>query len=152
MIELRKFDWNWYHENLIRCVQNAEPNCQYLLDLIEEFDSVAKGLTERDMSIDSDRPHDYIVPVLAVRSYRLAISAIWNALSGFPDSVPNLIRTIFEIGIRLLDMTDDPVAASLGYLMQGAQEEVSTIQEELNFRRENGHECGNLEKNLVWCV
>jgi len=95
------------------------------------------------MSYASDRPQDFVVPTLSVRAFRLAISSIQLALSGYVDSVPNLDRTIFEIGIRLLDISTDPIAASLAYLIQGAHEEISTMEIELAYRRQHRIEAIN---------
>ena len=105
-------------------------------------------MVHRPMSYASDRPQDFVVPILSVRAFRLAISSIQLALSGYVDSVPNLDRTIFEIGIRLLNMTTDPIAASLAYLMQGANEEISTMEVELAYRKQHGLEAINLPTNL----
>jgi hypothetical protein len=131
-----------------RCSESSEPDCQPLLELVQECDDIVVKMIRRPMSYASDRPQDFVVPTLAVRAFRLAISSIQLALSGYVDSVPNLDRTIFEIGIRLLDMSTDPIASSIAYLMQGAHEEISTMQVELEYRKQHALEAINLPTNL----
>jgi len=100
------------------------------------------------MSYASERPQDFVVPILTVRAFRLAICSVRLALSGYTDSTPNLDRTIFEISIRLLDMGKDPVAASLGYLIQGSLEELSTARVEFNYRKDQQLESHNMHRNI----
>jgi hypothetical protein len=120
------------------CASHSELECLPLLELINEFDAIVNGMVQREMSYGSERPQDFVVPILAVRAFRLGISSIRLALSGYTDSASNIHRTIYEIGIRLLDMEQDPVAASLGFLLQGAFEEISTMRAEFEYR-ENEH-------------
>jgi hypothetical protein len=100
------------------------------------------------MSYASDRPQDFVVAVLSVRAFRLTISSLHLALSGYPDSSTALDRSVFEIALRLLDLTRAPEAASLGYLIQGAAEEISTMNAEIEHRNRKGVPSGNLPKNL----
>ena len=123
-------------------------NWQPLLDLIRSYDSLTDKVLHRPTSPASDRPQDYVISILVTRSFRLAISGIRLALSGYPDSVPNLDRTIFEISIRLLDIGGNPISGSLGYLIQGSAEEISAMEAELNHRTKTGEVTGNLGVNL----
>ena len=119
-----------------------------MLDLVHECDEIVGKMVGRPLSYASDRSRDFVVSVLAVRAFRLAISSLQVALSGYVDSTSNLDRTVFEIGIRLLDISTAPEAASLGYLMQGATEEISVMEVELAHRTRNGTETVNLPANL----
>lgn len=142
------YDWHWFRQHMKKCSESSEPDCHPLLDLVQECDVIVVKMVHRPMSYASDRPQDFVVPTLSVRAFRLAISSIQIALSGYVDSVPNLDRTIFEIGIRLLDISTDPIAASLAYLIQGAHEEISTMEVELAYRRQQSIEAINLPINL----
>lgn len=130
------------------CGNALEPECRGLLDLVQECDVIVDKMVSRPMSYASDRPQDFVVSILAVRAFRLAISSLQIALAGYVDSTSNLDRTVFEISIRLLDMTTDPVASSLAYLIQGATEEISTMEAELVHRRQSSLETLNLPANL----
>jgi hypothetical protein len=142
------YNWQWFRNEIRRCSDAAESECLIFLNLVEQCDKVVSQMVSRPMSYASDRPQDYVVPILATRAFRLAISSLQIALSGYADSTPNLNRTVFEIAIRLLDISTDPIASSLAYLMQGAKEEISTMEVELRYRKETGLTTLNLPVNL----
>jgi hypothetical protein len=148
MMEHQKYDWNWFRTNMASCMEESEQTCLPLLKLFDQFDEAILKITNRDMAIDSERPQDYVVPLLAVRSFRLAVSAVSLALSGYLDSGPNLERTIFEIHMRLLDMSSDPAGASLAFLMQAQMEEISIVRIELDYRQAHCLHVHNLAINL----
>jgi hypothetical protein len=116
--------------------------------MIQECDQIVSALLHRQMSYASDRPQDYVVAVLLVRAFRITISSLHLALSGYPDSSPALDRSVFEIALRLLDLNTAPQAASLGFLIQGATEEIATVEAELDSRKQTGLSTGNLQENL----
>lgn len=133
-----RFDWRYFSGTMRQTLRDAESRWPGVLDAIETADTLVGRLVARETSYASDRPQDYVASILAVRCFRLAISAVYVALSGFPDSSPNIYRTIWEITIRLLDMTTDPVAGSLGYLLAGSRQKLSVASAERDHRVADG--------------
>jgi hypothetical protein len=143
-----KHDWSWFRNEMRACSDALEPACRPFLELIHECNQIVCMLLDRELAHASVRPQDFVVAILSVRAFRLTISSLYLALSGYPDSSPTLDRSVFEIAMRLLDLTTAPEAASLGYLIQGATEEISTMKAEIEHRNREGAPFGNLQENL----
>lgn len=142
------YGWSWFRDEIQKGVAFSERYCRGLLDLVEEMDLIVGALLARPTSPMSDRPQDYVVSVLVTRAFRLTISSLYLGLGGYPDSATNFQRTVWEIGIRLLDMTTAPVAAALGFLLDGAASEVSQVEAELDHRQRHGLPVHLLPRNL----
>ena len=133
-----RFDWRYFSGTMQQSLRDGETRWSPVLDAIEVADTLVGRLVARETSYASDRPQDYVACVLIVRCFRLAVPAIYVALSGFADSSPNMYRTVWEITVRLLDMTANPVAGSLGYLLAGANEQLSVAKSERDYRAAEG--------------
>jgi len=120
---------------------------QEILKIYGELDRIIIGITTRTMNL-SEGIVAYVLALLSTRSFRLATGAVYLATSGYPDLVPNLNRTSWEIGLRILAMKEDPVAASYGYLLHGASTEIKVIEVEIEHREKFGEEPGFMHKNL----
>lgn len=123
-------DWPAFSRTMERLVAIGEVQCAPLLQIVEPVDRLLGRLVARETSPLSDRPQDYVACILAVRAFRLTVPSIHLALSGYPDACPNLYRTQWEICMRLLDMAVSPIEGAMGYLLQGAIEELSTARAE----------------------
>lgn len=144
----KRYEWEWFSRNMSSLAAiNGNRWCA-LVDLVAEADALVARLVDRPLSYAEERPQDYVASILAVRSFRLSTSAIWLAASGYPDSAPNLIRTVWEIGIRLLDLKVSPVAGALGFLLEGEQIKVATMKAESDYRLARGEATGNLDANM----
>jgi hypothetical protein len=148
MSEQSAYGWPWFRKEIQDGVAFSERYCSDLLDLVQEMDAVSGVVFARPTSPLSDRPQDYVVSILTARALRLTVSALYIGLGGYPDSANNLERTAWEISIRLLDMTTAPVAAALGFLLDGAASEISQAQAELDHRRTNGEPVHLLPENI----
>src|SRR2546421_8875326 len=102
------FTWYQFRHVMGWLAKDYEKRAKPLLDLFREFDDLVGLFTLRELGYGSERPHDGVACTLAVRAFRLTTGAIHLALSGYSDATPNLTRTVWEIGIRLLDMRRDP--------------------------------------------
>lgn len=100
------------------------------------------------MSYKGDRPHDFVVASLITRSFRLAIMALYAGLAGYEDAVPVLMRPVYEMGLRLLQINSEPIPASLGYLLGGVREEIRIAKSWLQHVRDDDQPAGNLERNI----
>jgi hypothetical protein len=121
-------DWDRLRATMERLEAEAEEECAALLQLVLPLDRLTVRLVARETSPASDRPQDYVACVLATRSFRLAIASLHLAMSGYPDVGPNLYRTLWEIVVRLAHIESHPVHGALGYLLQGADEQVSAAR------------------------
>jgi len=133
-----RFGWRYFSGTMRQSLRDAEARWSPVLDAIEVADTLVGRLVARETSYVSERPQDYVACVLIVRCFRLAVPAIYVALSGFADSSPNMYRTVWEITVRLLDMAANPYAGSLGYLLAGASEELSVAKSERDHRATEG--------------
>jgi len=124
------WSWNDFSVNMTRFSRDAETRFAALLDFVGRLDELAARLVARETGTGGERPQDYVACVLAVRSFRLSVSSIQLAVSGYTDACPNLYRTNWEISVRLLDILQHPVEGALGYLLQGASEELATARAE----------------------
>lgn len=143
--------WTWFREAGLEALRTTEPKLKQLLDLIEEEDRLLSNLLDRETSWASERPQDYVSCVLSARAFRLTVSAIFISLSGYPDTAPNLIRSIWEISVRLLDLCDNPVSGALGYLLKGSTDEIRMMETELKHFLDTKANIGQLETNLQTC-
>jgi hypothetical protein len=130
--------WPWFRDEIQKGVAFSERYCSEFLPLVEDMDSIAGEVFARPTSPFSDRPQDHVVSVLVARAFRLTVSSLYIGLGGYPDSGTNLERTVWEISIRLLDMTRAPAAAALGFLLDGTASEIAQVGAELDHRRRNG--------------
>ena len=149
IVKASGYSWLWFRNEIRDRVTFTEPHCRDLLDLLEEMDSIVGAIFARPTSPFSDRPQDYVVSILVARAFRLTVSSLYIGLGGYADSASNLDRTTWEIGIRLLDMTSQPIAAALGFLLDSAASEISHVQAELSYRQINSEPIHLLAKNLA---
>jgi len=117
--------------------------------IMYEYENVLASFMEIYSKRDPVRFQDYVAILLAVRSFRLTISGISLGFSGYPDSVPNLNRTVFEIWIRLIHIKTSPSEGAIGYLLSGKEEEIKAISAEIEFRRGKGIDLSGLDKSLA---
>lgn len=133
----RHWGWNDFSVNMARFSRDAESRFAALLEFVRQVDELVGRLVARETGTQGDRPQDYVVCVLAVRSFRLSVSSIQLAVCGYTDACPNLYRTVWEIGTRLLDILEHPIEGALGYLLQGASEELGAARAEHQRREED---------------
>lgn len=145
---MNSYGWPWFRENVGKAVQANEALCFDLLEFVDEMDSVVGGILDRPMSPLGERPQDYVVSILISRSFRLTISALQLSLSGYADSTRNLMRTVWETGIRLLDMRRNPAAAAFGFLLDGVAVEIGHLQTAQDMRESQGEAIGMIPTNL----
>jgi len=146
--QLRRYGWAWFRDEIARGVQLSEARCTSILAHIQEMDAIVCDIVARPTSPFSDRPQDFVVSLLATRVFRLTVSALYIGLGGYHDSATGLTRTVWEIAIRLLDMTDSPEAAALGFLLDAASSEINHVDAELEHRQRSQLPSGNLANNL----
>ena len=142
--------WNWdefraaMDEHLsLHTHESKDP-----LSLVQECDKIVSRIVARPLSYACERPQDFVAALLTTRSFRLCISAIRISLSGYPEMVPNLTRTIWEIGLWLFLIQNDPIGASLGFLLSGVEQEIEMMENDLQQRYSGKEHLGNLPKNL----
>ena len=146
-----RFDWNWFKSSIDETDKRAAPQMQELLDLVSEVDTAVQKAIARPTTYASERPQDYVVSILIVRCFRLFISGILLAVSGYPDVVAGVIRSMAEIWLLLLEIRSHPVETSLGYMLHSVEEEIVTMQRELDHLKASGTTTLNLPENLeVW--
>ena len=138
MTDTSAYGWSWFSDEIRKGVAFSERYCTDFLALVEDMASIAGAIFARPTSPFSDRPQDYVVSVLVARAFRLTVSSLYIGLGGYPDSGTNLERTVWEISIRLLDMTTAPAAAALGFLLDGTTSEIAQVAAELEHRQVNG--------------
>jgi hypothetical protein len=143
-----QYDWNYFKSSINQTNRSVEAQAKELLDLVSDVDLAVQRVVDRQTSYASERPQDYVVSILIVRSFRLFISTIILGASGYADIVPNLGRSIMEIGLLLLEIRSNPVPTSLGYMLHSAQEEIITMETELGRSRAKGADVLNLPTNL----
>jgi hypothetical protein len=119
------------------------------LKLFSDYRHLAERIVNRPSSYASSRPQDYVVSLLTLRSFRLAVGVIVLSQHGYSDLAIDSARSIWEIGIRLADMIKQPVPAAFGYLLGGVSEEITFMQEELRHRTASGMDAGNLQANIT---
>lgn len=150
--DMIRFDehWQWerFRDAMSQLAQRNEKEYIDLLSFVGKADQVVGRIVSRDMGVDSDRPQDYVFAILAVRSFRLATGAVDLALRGYSDLGPNLVRTIWEIGIRLMDMQDNEPAAAYGFLLQGVHEKIEQLEADLADLKAHNQPVGFIEINL----
>lgn len=147
MTDTSAYGWSWFRDEIRKGVAFSERCCGDFLALVENMDLIAGEVFARPTSPFSDRPQDYVVSVLVARAFRLTVSSLYIGLGGYPDSGTNLERTVWEISIRLLDMTRAPAAAALGFLLDGTASEIAQVEAELDHCRVNGQPVHLLPKN-----
>lgn len=148
MTDTHSFGWSWFSSEIQKGVTFSERHCRDFLDIVGEMDSLVGRIFARPTSPMAARPQDYVVSILVARGFRLTITSLYIGLGGYPDSGANLERTIWEISIRLLDMTRAPAAAALGFLIDGAAAEVAHMSAELAHRQANSEPVHQLPKNV----
>jgi hypothetical protein len=67
--------------------------------------------------------HDIMVSML-VRSFRHCLAATKVALSGYPDSAYVIVRTLWEIRIRIGILMEEPVEASYGFKINDINDQI----------------------------
>lgn len=142
--------WEWRHFREVICAFAAknEKKAAPILEFFGACDRIVGRIVSRPLGIDSDRPQDYVVAILAARAFRLTTGAVFLDLSGYPDLGPNLVRTVWEIGIRLIAMHEDPRQAAYGFLLHSSAEKLAYLEAEIAYRRSSGEALGLLEANL----
>lgn len=143
----RTFPWSAFRATMADLAVRNERRCSKLYALIEPFDAFVGAVIRHPHGIDSERPQDCLACVLVVRSFRLAIGGLWLAASGYPELSPNLDRTIWEIGIRLVYSQKDPVTAALGFFIYAARREAESIEAELAHRRSRALDLEHFPEN-----
>jgi hypothetical protein len=119
-----------------------------MASIFGQCDNILAQIVNREMSLFSKRPQDYIVALLSASAFRVATSGFYLASAGYPDVVPILGRTIWEISIRLFDFQQNPVELSLAYILNSKWMEIKTITAEIEYRRSNNIQLEALERNL----
>lgn len=119
-----------------------------LFSAISSYDDLLGRIVKRQFDMRR-RPQDYVVCVLAVRSFRLAIGALYLGGSGYPDIVPALVRTLWEIQLRLLLMRENPAAAALGYLMYVESKAAEMVHAEGEHRQQTGKDSQPISVSLA---
>ena len=124
------FGWPYFSSTMSRFAEDGERRFAPMLEVIELLDALVGKIVGRETSYASERPQDYVASILVTRTFRLTIASIRLALSGYSDACPNLYRTVWEISIRLLDMSREPVEAAIGFLLQNVHEELGAARAE----------------------
>lgn len=132
---------------MARMCEERSDEWNELLKIHGELDRIEVGIATRPMNLREEIVA-YVLALLSTRSFRMATGGVYLAASGYPDLVPNLSRTSWEIGLRILAMQEDPIAAAYGYLLQGVTTEIGTLEVEIDHREKLGEELGNLRRNL----
>lgn len=142
--------WNWdeFRAAMDEHLSSHKHESKDLLQLVQECDKIVSKIVDRPLSYAYGRPQDFVVALLTTRSFRLCISAIRISLSGYPETAPNLIRTIWEIGLWLFLIQNDPIGASLGFLLSGVEQEIQMMEYDFQHRWGKKEHLGNLPKNL----
>lgn len=142
--------WNWdeFRAAMDGHLSSHTHESKDLLRLVQECDKIVSKIVDRPLSYVHERPQDFVAALLTTRSFRLCISAIRISLSGYPETVPNLTRTIWEIGLWLFLIQNDPIGASLGFLLSGGKQEIEMMEYDLQQRCSEKEHLGNLPKNL----
>lgn len=143
-----KFGWPWFRDEIAKGVAFSESHCRDLLGLVEEMDNLVGAILARPTSPSSERPQDFVVSLLVARAFRLTVSSLYIGLGGYPDSEQNLQRTVWEIGVRLLDIMSAPVHAAFGYILDGLASEIARMEAELEHRRAASEPVHQLPANL----
>lgn len=142
--------WKWdeFKAAMDEHLLSHEHETEDLLQLVQECDKIVSKIVDRPLSYAHERPQDFVVALLATRSFRLYISTIRISLSGYPEIAPNLTRTIWEIGLWLFLIQNDPIGASLGFLLSGVEQEIEIMENDIQQRSDEKKHLGNLPKNL----
>lgn len=142
--------WGWedFKLELIKFISNQEKRYQKILLFLKECDEIVVKIINRPLSFVGARPQDFVVASLVTRSFRLSLVALFAGLAGYEDAVPVLLRPLYEIGLRLLQIERDPIPASLGYLLGGVREEIRIAESWLQHLRSTNQPIGNLEDNI----
>jgi hypothetical protein len=143
----QKWEWRHFREVICRFAAKNETRAAPLLEFFGTCDRIVGRIVSRPLGIDSHRPQDYVIATLAARAFRLTTGAVFLDLSGYPNLGPNLVRTVWEIGIRLIDMHEDPRKAAYGFLLHSVSEELRHLEAEIAYRRSSGEALGFLEAN-----
>lgn len=142
----QEYNWEWFRNEMQLMAERNEALFQPELSFIEKCDSLVGDLFEHIGTCGaSNRPVEHVSSILIARAFQLSISAVYLAVSGYPDCVPNLNRTIFEITARFYDIKKNSVAAAYGYLLKGAHDQVEifkTMLESSNETRSNAEALG----------
>ena len=144
---LKSYTWDQFREVMARMCKARSDQWKELLEVHGELDRIAVGIATRPMNL-REAIVPYVLALLSMRSFRIATGGVYLAASGYPDLVPNLNRTSWEIGLRILAMQEDPIAAAYGYLLQGVTTEIGTLEAEIEHRVKLGEQLGNLRRNL----
>jgi len=142
------WNWNEFSAAMDEHLSSHKHESKDLLQLVQECDEIVSRIVERPLSFAQERPQDFVTALLITRSFRLCISAIKISLSGYPEIAPNLTRTIWEIGLWLFLIQNDPISASLGFLLSGVEQEIEMMEYDLQERCSEKECLGNLPKNL----
>ncbi len=116
--------------------------------IVHEYENIIMDFMEAYSKHDPVRIQDYVAILLAVRSFRLTISGVYLGLSGYPDSIPNLERTVIEILVRLIQIRTNPSEGAIGYLLSGKEEQIKAVNAEIEFRRVKGLDYSGFESSL----
>lgn len=143
-------NWNWenYRSKIFEFIGNNEDKFQEVMPFIKDCDDIVKKIIDRPLSYVGKRPQDFVVASLVTLSFRLSIIALIAGSGGYEDAVPILLRPLYEISLRLLQIEHKPIAASLGYLLGGVREEIRINESWLKYLRNTKEPIGKLEKNI----
>ncbi|MGP8321659.1 MAG: DUF5677 domain-containing protein [Methanosarcinaceae archaeon] len=139
----------WYLRQMNESLTSNLSRWDEHFSIVYEYENILTSFIEVYSKRDPVRFQDYVALLLVIRSFRLTISGIFLSLSGYPDSLPNLNRTVFEIWIRLIHIKTNPSEGAIGYLLSGKDEEIKAISAEIEFRRGKGMEYSGFDNNLV---
>ena len=148
MAERAEYGWEWFRSSMAKATLWSEPPCRDALGLVREIDELVSQILAWPTSPFSERPQDYVVSLLVTRSFRLAVSTVHLSLAGYADSATVMQRTVWEIALRLLDMTTAPVEAASGYLLDSAAIEIGHLEAEVGYMEAEGEPLGFVPQNL----
>lgn len=132
----------------------AEARSQYdnqvvaALDVLPCLLKATNKIVSFPSEMTGDRPHQYLASVWQVQTFRHTLSGISTALTGYPDAVSNLQRTVMETSVRLLYMKKDPVAVALAMLIGSRRRLIAVLRSEVDYRKAEGIDLMNFERNL----
>jgi hypothetical protein len=148
MAEDFSWGWNKLRLEIFKFFERQEWRFQQYLPLIKECDEIAVKIINRPLSPFGSRPQDFVTASLTTRSFRLFLTSLLASFSGYGDSSPVLLRPLYEIGIRLLQIEKDPIPASYGYLLSGVKEEIKIGESWFQHLNNSKQASGNMENNL----
>jgi hypothetical protein len=143
------YNWEWFLRNMTFCANNHANQWNEITKFIERIDNIVGKITCREMSLFTKRPQDYVIPMMVTNAFRIAISGLYLASSGYPDVVPILDRVIWEIRTRLYHLNQAPVEISMAYMLNSKTNEIKTVRAEIKHRQNRNINCQGFIKSLT---